>query len=114
MGIEQTNAHLSSMDQSTQKLSDSVAEDEKYLKAFSEQMLSMQQNMQHLDTGFAADQEYIKGVADCMKSLSDSLLGLQKMGDNALQLVMKSLLSKDDVTPAKTPDAEDLLPPVSQ
>lgn len=110
LGIDTANDHLASMDQSTQQLSQSVSDDQKYLQAFSQQVEQMQKSTTNLESEIAADSTYLQSVADCMKAMSTSLSDLQAIGDSALHTVLDQLL-KSSPDP-KTPDAQDLLPPV--
>ena len=110
--VNQANDHLGSMDQSTQTLTTSVSSDQQYLKNFSDQLELMQKHTDNLETELVSDREYLKTITECMKSLSDSLGGIQKMGDSALHLVLETLMKPPTPDP-KTPDANDLLPPKS-
>jgi septal ring factor EnvC (AmiA/AmiB activator) len=108
--VNQANDHLASMDSTTKILTQSITEDQAYLKNLSLQMDRMQKSTEKLELELEADREYIKLVADCMKSLAESLSALQKLGDTTVHTVLEALLKPQTPNP-KTSDAEDLLPP---
>ena len=108
--VNQANDHLASMDSTTKILTQSVTEDQAYLKNLSLQMDRMQKSTEKLELEIESDHEYLKSVADCMKSLAESLSALQKLGDSTVHTVLEALLKAQTPNP-KTSDAEDLLPP---
>ena len=108
--VNQANDHLASMDASTKTLTQSVSEDQAYLKNLSAQMELMQKSTERLQLELAADREYLKTLTECMKSLSDSLAAIQKLSDSTVHTILDALLKAKTPDP-KTPDAGDLLPP---